>query len=325
MCSAFIFNRLTDAVARYMKLKGYVCYNYLDDFIVIGKTYGETCTAKNFLIATLRKLGFSMSWKRLISPTQRCRYLGIDIDSVNKQLILPPEKMDKLHAELKFWYNKKTSTKLQMQRLCGVLNFCCKIVRGGRVYMFNMIKLLKLFNNRRRIELPPSFHEDLDWWLCFAKRFNGAADFFDPGINSVEIYTNACLYGLAAICGNDFYQAIIRASDDEFIDCYPLSNYTYAVNIPVDHVANINVLEIIAVWLALVRWKEQLRNCRVLCYCDNLQVCFNLAKDKTVNPLSNQCLRNIFWLCVDHNIYISPVYIPSKHNIDADYLSLCLL
>ena len=37
-CSAFIFNRLTDAVARYMSYHGYICYNYLDDFILIADT-----------------------------------------------------------------------------------------------------------------------------------------------------------------------------------------------------------------------------------------------------------------------------------------------
>ena len=31
-CSAFIFNRLTDSVSRFMNINGYTCYNYLDDF-----------------------------------------------------------------------------------------------------------------------------------------------------------------------------------------------------------------------------------------------------------------------------------------------------
>ena len=99
-----------------------------------------------------------------------------------------------------------------------------------------------------------------------------------------------------------------------------LSN-AYNVFVPIEHAANINVLELIAILLALWRWEYKLENCRIMAYCDNLQVCFNLAKDKTINSLANECLRNIFWLCVRRNVYISPVYIPSIYNVDADYLS----
>ena len=84
---------------------------------------------------------------------------------------------------------------------------------------------------------------------------------------------------------------------------------------------NINVLELIAVCPAMIRWSNSFKNARIISYCDNLQVCYNLAKDKTKNALSNGCLRSIFWMCVKNNVYISPVYIPSRYNVDADYLS----
>ena len=320
-CSAFIFNRLTDAIARYMNLQGYCCYNYLDDFIVIGENYEMTCQAQLFLIKTLRDLGFYISWRKLTSPTPYCRFLGIDIDAQNQKLFLPDDKIDKLHNELAFWQHKKTATKKQMQRLCGVLNFCCKVVRGGRVYMFYMIQLLKVFNSRSRISLPLSFYEDISWWREFANIFNGQADFFDPVANTVELYSDACLSGLAAICQNDYYYAKVMSCDDDDLHYVVTSTHAYEIYVPYKHAANINVLELIAVLLALIRWDNLLINCRVLCYCDNLQVCYNLCKDKTRNALSNQCLRDIFWRCVSNNIYISPAYIPSCLNVDADYLS----
>ena len=320
-CSAFIFNRLTDAVTRFMRRSGYTCFNYLDDFIIIASSYSDATLAQNVLISTLRKLGFYISWRKLTSPTQHCRFLGIDINSIEQRLILPPDKVKKFHDELKFWRYKKSSTKYQMQRLCGILNFCCKVIRGGRIYMFHMIQLLKLFANRNLIILPATFHDDIAWWSTFAESFNGYADYFDPVQNSVELYTDACLYGLAAICQNDFYQARLCACDSDDIYYQSVSDNAYVVFVPKEHVANINVLELVAILLALIRWEPILDNCRVMAYCDNLQVCFNLAKDKTKNALSNHCLRNIFWLCVRNNIYISPVYIPSCFNVDADYLS----
>ena len=320
-CSAFIFNRLTDAVARYVRSQGYQCFNYLDDFIIIADSFEATRDAQLFLISTLRRLGFYISWAKLSSPSAYCRYLGIDIDAKNQRLLLPEEKIKKLHKELAFWLHKKTATKFQMQRLCGVLNFCCKVVRGGRVYMFHMIQLLKCFNAKHRITLPAAFHDDIAWWVTFAENFNGYADFFDPVTNTVELYTDACLSGLAAICQGDFYVANVITADCVKI-CYNIiSPNAYDIFMPYAHAANINVLELVAVLLAFIRWNDVFINCRVLCYCDNLQVCYNLCKDKTKNEISNECLREIFWTCVANNIFISPVYIPSHLNVDADYLS----
>ena len=111
-CSAFIFNRLTDAVARYMSRNNFKCFNYLDDFIIIADTYQEALLAEHFLINTLRDLGFYISWKKVTSPSRKCRFLGIDIDSHSGQLLLPHEKLSKLYAELQFWEGKKRSTKL---------------------------------------------------------------------------------------------------------------------------------------------------------------------------------------------------------------------
>ena len=320
-CSAYIFNRLTDAVTRYIHRLGHKCFNYLDDFIIIADSFAEACKIQNLLISTLRCLGFYISWKKVFSPSQFCRYLGIDIDSVNQRLILPDDKIKKLNSELNFWQDRRTATKFQMQRLCGVLNFCCKVVRGGRVFMFHMIQLLKCFNLKSRIELPKSFHEDITWWLSFAETFNGCADFFDPVDRSVELYTDACLNGLAGVCDSDFYQAKVIPVTDATPSFITLSAHHYEARVPYYHAANINVLDLIAVLLAFIRWNVKFENTRVISYCDNLQVCYNLAKDKTKNCLSNYCLRQIFWMCASINSYISPVYIPSKYNVDADYLS----
>ena len=74
--------------------------------------------AQNMLIRTLGSLGFYISWTNLTSPTQCCRFLAINIDSL--KLILSHNKMKRIHAELAFWSNRTISTKIQMQRLSGI-------------------------------------------------------------------------------------------------------------------------------------------------------------------------------------------------------------
>ena len=120
------------------------------------------------------------------------------------------------------------------------------------------------------------------WWQTFAENFNGCADFFDPVTDTIELYTDACLTGLAAICQNDFYHAKLVTDDTDEIYYSCSSPNPYEVTVSRIHGANINVFELIAVLLALIPWNPLLTNCRVLCYCDNLQVCYNLCKDQTL-------------------------------------------
>ena len=57
--------------------------------------------------------------------------------------------------------------------------------------MFQIIQILKLFNHKWKI-------------------------FFHTLLEYVEIYNDACLKGLAAVCGNDFYRAKVHIAYDAF-------------------------------------------------------------------------------------------------------------
>ena len=66
--SPFLFNRLTEAIARYVSASGFYCVNYLDDFLVMGGNYEECREAQLFLHATLRNLGFYIAYAKVRSP-----------------------------------------------------------------------------------------------------------------------------------------------------------------------------------------------------------------------------------------------------------------
>ena len=57
----FIFSRITDAITRHLGRLGIRAVNYLDDFIVLGKSWGECQKAQLILHNVLRRLGFYIS------------------------------------------------------------------------------------------------------------------------------------------------------------------------------------------------------------------------------------------------------------------------
>ena len=97
--SGFVYNILAD-------MYNIQAVNYLDDFIVIGATLEEATWAQKVnipkvVIKILRYLGFYISWGKITPPSQVCRYLGLDIDSIRMEVRLPKDKLEKLINLLK--------------------------------------------------------------------------------------------------------------------------------------------------------------------------------------------------------------------------------
>ena len=82
--SGFVYNILAD-------MYNIQAVNYLDDFIVIGATLDDTTWAQKVVIKILRYLGFYISLGKVTPPSQVCRYLGLDIDSIRMEIRLPKD------------------------------------------------------------------------------------------------------------------------------------------------------------------------------------------------------------------------------------------
>ena len=66
------FHRLSQAIRRCMlrqSFRGVVAYT--DDFFIAAATYEECRKWMDILIKLLRKLGFLISWKKVVGPSQR--------------------------------------------------------------------------------------------------------------------------------------------------------------------------------------------------------------------------------------------------------------
>lgn len=130
-CAPFLFTRLSEFVVCCMHRRGHTrVFQYFDDFIIMEESYEQCCQAQLKLIRLLHSLGLNVSWKKVISPTCRLRFLGILFDSINMKLSLPQDKILKLQAELRFFRDRRRASKRQLQRLCGQLSHCAKVIRG---------------------------------------------------------------------------------------------------------------------------------------------------------------------------------------------------
>lgn len=96
-CAPSIFDRISNTIIRMMARHGFhAVVNYLDDFLIIGSTQEECQQGLVTLINFLHYLGFNVSWRKVVSPTQRITFLGIELDSSTMSLRFPEDKLNRL-------------------------------------------------------------------------------------------------------------------------------------------------------------------------------------------------------------------------------------
>jgi len=114
-CAPSIFNSLSNAIVCMMARRGFhAMINYLDDFLIIGNFQAECLRGLVTLINLLHSLGFNVSWQKVVSPSQRVTFLGIELDSTTMFIWLPVEKLARLNDLIHDFSKKMSASKRQL-------------------------------------------------------------------------------------------------------------------------------------------------------------------------------------------------------------------
>ena len=299
-----IFHRITQAVRRMLIRHGLTAtVVYLDDFFIKADTFQDCLAAMNMLISLLRKLGFHINWKKVVDPTTKITFLGIEIDSIAMCLRLPDDKLLQIRHELSLFLHRKRASKKQLQSLAGKLNFCASVVYGGRVFSRRIIDTINLLKEgNHKIRLNNSIKADIRWWHTFMTSFNGRSMLLDKQ-PVTSVFTDSCNLGAGAIYNGDWYYAYWPLDWPEVADFH------------------INCKEILAIFLAVCRWAPVWANKRIYIQSDNVTSVSTINRCTSANPFIMSCLRTLFWLSAKFNFHITAKHIRGLSNTVADDIS----
>lgn len=130
-----------------MARQGFSC-GYLDNFLVIAATY-EACQLASFF----KTLSSPITWHKVISPTQKLVFLGVELDTKNCPVTLPScSKLTELQNIVSHLLTKRQANKRQLQQLAGKLNCACRVVYGGWTFLRRILDMM----NSLRIQTPPA-------------------------------------------------------------------------------------------------------------------------------------------------------------------------
>ena len=299
-----IFHRLSQAVRRIMARKGYPnIVAYLDDFFICERTLKRCAHVLKVLIQLLRKLGFAINWNKVVDPSKRIIFLGIEIDSDTMELRLPHGKLVSIKQELSFFASLKRASKKQLQSLVGKLNWAASVVHGGRVFLRRLINVIcSLKHDSHRARLRADVMADIYWWATFLDSFNGKSIILDTRPVSA-VYTDACTNGGGGHWGTNWFHV------------------NWHIDWPGTSSMHINEKEVLSVAMATHLWGPQWRNKHVYIFSDNMTTVSCVNKGSSRNNIVMTAIRFMFWQAAYFNFRVKVIHIPGKNNIKADVIS----
>ena len=301
--SPMIFHRLTQSVRRMMARRGFSdIIVYLDDFLVIAPTKDQCKLAYDTLSELLLNLGFTISERKLVPPTQCLTFLGVELNTREGSMTLPQSKLTDLHKFLKGFQSKHSATKQQLQRLAGKLNWACRVVFGGRTFLRRIIDTMNTLTHSSRLTLDREFHSDIAWWVDFLHVFNGKRLFLNTS-PTLDVNTDACPHSAGGFFQGDWFY------------------HNFSIDRPDWDTLHINHKETLAIILAAKRWGTLWANQHVIIRSDNQAAVQIINKGTTANSVIMNELRALFWLSATCNFRITAVYLEGNRNVLADAIS----
>ena len=250
-----IFHRISCALTRMMARKGFSnIVNYLDDFLIVAYSREECLPAQLTLIHLLHSLGFQVNWSKLSGPSQRVKFLGIILDSIAMKAFVPEDKISALEDQLTFVISHRKASKLDLQRVLGLMNFLAKVVKGGPTFLRRVLDfIICLKRPFYKARITSELRKDFCWWLNFCRVFNSEAIniYYSPNVE--HAYTNASLSGFGAHW-RSHWLAGVWSSDNSVLPSLRMSGnwvHTTGHEIPFPLKTNVNYLELYAALQAI--------------------------------------------------------------------------
>ena len=125
LCSApYLFNEVADAI-EWITRKNYGIQHvlhYLDDYFIACPPHSSACQEwLDRFLQVAAHLGAWIAAEKVDGPTTQLDFLGLTLDSVRRDIRLPPGKLQELLSELNQWSSQTKTTKRKLLSLIGKL------------------------------------------------------------------------------------------------------------------------------------------------------------------------------------------------------------
>ena len=250
-----IFSAVADALQWTFRSQGVTWVDhYLDDFITLGPPGTPVCQANlERMLSSCARLGVPVVPAKCGGPASVLVFLGFELDTEQRIVRLPREKLLRALALVREWVGKKGCRKRELESLLGHLPHAATVIHPGRTFVRRLIELVTAFRHKDHwIRLNASTHSDLMWWLTYMEGWNGIS--LMPTLVPMKspLRTDASgSWGCGAAWGSQWFQWKWEGPSKEW---------------------SIAPKELLPILFAMVVWGRQWCGQRVECHCDNVHI-----------------------------------------------------
>ena len=305
-CAPRVFTKLLKPVVAHLRSQGVRLVIYLDDLLIIGDTESHLQQHLKMTMDLLESLGFLLNEKKSeLTPCRRIRFLGFEVDSNKMTLRLPKEKLRDIRKAVVQARSHPTMPLRHLASLIGKIGAASLALLPGRLQHRFLLRdknhaLQRGLTYTDLVTLSRPARDELDWWLHHLEEWNGRA--IVPAPVQRTLTTDASELGWGA-----------------YLDSHNQTNGPWT---PAELLLPINVRELMAVQFGLLSFLPLLRNKVVKVQTDNITTMAYI--NKMGGTRSDNLLlvaKQIWSVCLDHNILLQSVYLPGIDNSVADLLS----
>ena len=119
---------------------GKITINYLDDYLFAAAVKRLCDHQINIFLQICKDIEFLVAMEKTFWGDTILTFLGLLVDTINQIISIPCEKIAKAINMIQFILDKRSKGKalkitvLQLQKICGFLNFLGRAVVPGRVF-----------------------------------------------------------------------------------------------------------------------------------------------------------------------------------------------
>ena len=303
--ASYVFTKVLRPFTKYWRGMGIKVVIYIDDGISAKETESLAKEAGEIIAANLTEAGFYINWSKSdFRPKQEGRWLGTIVNTNKMRFSVPPEKVQKIKAEIDDILDENACTPKQLARIAGTLSSMHlaigKIIRLFTRKMYSQIEARRSWWDYEAPEEGTS--RELRFWSRNIEKFNGCS--FKPRTETSKmVFTDASSTGYGGFYVSKLGQHICTG---EFTSSEASASSTFR--------------ELLAVKLVLQSYGEELRGQNIQVNVDNQAATRILSVGSSKDHLQEVAL-DIFHHCLKNDIRLTPEWIPRESNRDADYFS----
>ena len=301
-----VFTRVFATVSAWAHTAGIRLRRYLDDWLIVAESAQLVREALDQLLQVCRDLGIVVNMEKSnLQPSTQTKYLGVLIDSVRMDARPTDTRINNfLEITTRFLAQPSPPARL-WQSVLGHMASLEKLVPGARLRMRALqFRLREHWSTSEGspthpVPLSDECVEELLWWREEGRLSQGVPLMYPPP--TMLLFTDASLNGWGAHLEELVASGVWTGTDRNL---------------------HINILEMRAVWLALLAFQERLMGHRVALMSDNTTVVAYINKQGgTVSSSLYLLTKQILTWAELHSVSLVGRFVPGHRNVLADQLS----